>query len=469
MKNKTTFLFFWAFSSCFLAQSQSSFDVKLDSTTLSYRELATGVVIPWEIAWGADEHIWGTERRGRVFRLNPTTKSLSYVLNIESVIADQGAGEPGLLGMAFHPNFPDSNKVFLVYNYVDASFSIKERLVSYEWDGAKLKNERKLIDNIGGGSIHNGSRLLITKDKKILMTTGDVGSSANSQNMSSILGKVLRINLDGTIPNDNPFPNSYVYSFGHRNAQGLCYGGNGLIYSSEHGAQQDDELNLIEPKRNYGWPNVQGICNTTTEQNFCQANNVKEPLKTWTPCVAVNGLDFYNHHAIPEWKGKLLMAVLGGISTKLPRLSVLTLNGDGTQITAENQYFTKFGRIRDLCINPKTGAIYLATNGPSYPGSGPNKIIEYSNKNLIATKDLNTERWVTIYPNPATTRLGLDFGKRMQGEKFKIYDGVGKLVFSESIQQMYQNIDISNWQAGLYVLVVEGKDGIFSKSFLVVR
>lgn len=452
------------------ANAQSSFDLKLDSTLLTYREIATNVVIPWDITWGADNHLWGTERRGRVFRINPTSKKIDYILDIQSLIADQGSGEPGLLGMAFHPDFPDSNKVFLVYNYVNTSFNIKERLVSYEWNGSKLVNEKKLIDNIDGGNIHNGSRLLITKDKKILMTTGDVGVSSNSQNLNSLMGKILRINLDGTIPSDNPFPNSYIYSFGHRNAQGLCYGANDKIYSSEHGAQQDDELNLIEAKRNYGWPNVQGACNTTTEINFCNANNIKEPLRAWTPCVAVNGLDFYNHDAIPEWKGKLLMAVLGGISTKLPRLSVLTLNADGTQISAENQYFTKFGRIRDVCINPNTGAIYIATNGPNYPGSGPNKIIEFSNLKFTNAKDnVTNQRWVTIYPNPAATQLNFDFANDVQGERFSIYDNLGKKITEGEVKGMYQNIDISNWYTGFYVLVIEGKNGLVSKNFVVQR
>jgi glucose/arabinose dehydrogenase len=448
--------------------AQNTFDVKLDSTFLSYREVVATVNIPWEIAFGKDDFIWGTERRGRIFRLNPTSGALTYILNIESVIAGKGTSEPGLLGFAFHPNFPDSNKIFTVYNYTESG-ATKERLVSFEWNGTSLVKEKKLIDNIPGGNIHNGSRLLISKDNKIFMTTGEIGQNTNSQKLDGILGKVLRINLDGTIPSDNPYPNSYVYSFGHRNSQGLCFSPNGQLFSTEHGQTADDEFNIIEPKRNYGWPSVQGLCNTAAEQTFCQENNVKEPIWTWSPCVAVNDLCYYTHDAIPEWKNKILICVMGGFNNKKPRLSVMTMSADGKNVVDEKLYFQNFGRIRDICVNPKNGSIYLATNGPNYPGSGPNKIIEYSaKKQATSNNDLNnSERWITIYPTPAKTTVNFDFGKNVQGENFQIHDLNGKSIFSDKIQGMYQKMDVSNWAKGYYILSVESQKGIVSKAFLV--
>ena len=203
------------------------------------------------------------------------------------------------------------------------------------------------------------------------------------RNLNSLAGKTLRMNLDGSIPADNPDPTSLVYSFGHRNSQGLCLGPDGTIYSSEHGQNANDEFNIIEANRNYGWPNVEGMCNGN-EVTFCEENNVREPLDTWSPCPAVNGIEYYDHPAIPEWNNTVLMAVLGGLGAQYERLSVLHLSDDGQSVESEDQYFSEFNqRIRDICVNPYNGTVYMALNGPGYPGSGPNIIKEFRNEAFI--------------------------------------------------------------------------------------
>jgi aldose sugar dehydrogenase len=118
------------------------------------------------------------------------------------------------------------------------------------------------------------------------------------------------MNLDGSVPDDNPISGSYIWTWGHRNAQGLLIAPDGKMYSSEHGPATDDELNLIIKGRNYGWPNVNGFCNTTSEIIFCNENNVVEPLFAWTPTLAVAGIAFYDNNVIPLWKNNILMANL---------------------------------------------------------------------------------------------------------------------------------------------------------------
>ncbi|MBM3428883.1 MAG: hypothetical protein FJX95_08890, partial [Bacteroidetes bacterium] len=249
---------------------------QVGNTTLTESNLVTGVNVPWEILWGADDFIWCTLRSGKVIHIDPNTGNYTELLS--KSVPYNGGSEPGMLGMALHPDFLNTPKVFVVYNYSQGN-AIKERLSSFDFDGTALINETVLIEGIGGNAIHNGSRLLITPDQKLMMTTGDTGDGGvSSQDLTSLNGKILRINLDGSIPSDNPNPASYVYSFGHRNGQGLCVGPNGLIYESEHGQNNSDELNLVEPNRNYGWPAVQGACNTANEQTYCTANNVREPL-----------------------------------------------------------------------------------------------------------------------------------------------------------------------------------------------
>jgi len=443
--------------------------ILLDSTILTEREVAIGLQVPWEILWGSDDHIWATERRGRVLRIDPENGNTTTILNIENLVTNED--ESGLLGMVLHPDFDSTPKVYLAYNYTQ-NFFTKERLVSYDWDGMTLSNETILLDEIEGGSIHNGSRLLITPDQKILMTTGDAGNSSSSQSMSSLSGKLLRINIDGSIPDDNPNANSYIYTLGHRNAQGLAYGPNGQLYSSEHGAQASDELNMIESNRNYGWPQVQGACNTGSEINFCDAFNVREPLIEWSPCIAVSGIDYYDHEAIPEWRGSMLMAILVGANSNPNRLAVLEFNEDGTDIVNEERYFGDYGRLRDVCINPHNGAIFMATNGPDYPGSGPNRIIEYRNlayQVTSTTSPSTTTQFVKVFPNPVGTRMQLtvQFSDNFIGSTFELIAFTGQIVDVQKITSTMMNISTKNLSAGNYYIKAANDEGTITRKVIV--
>jgi aldose sugar dehydrogenase len=424
-------------------------------TVLTQTDLVTGLFRPWEILWGPDDYIWCTLRNGKVLHVDPLTGNYTTVLNISSVIPNSGNGEPGMLGMCLHPDFTNNPKVYIVYNY--SSGGTKERLVSYEWDGTNLINETTLIDAIPGAGIHNGSRLIISPDNKILMTTGDKGSGGTlSQDMASLNGKVLRINLDGSIPTDNPDPASYVYTFGLRNSQGLCVGANGIIYSSEHGQSNSDEFNIIEPNRNYGWPSVEGACNTTSEQTYCAANNVKEPLKEWSPCVAVNGVEYYNHPAIPEWSNSVIMGVMGGLSgtgSSNDRVSVLHLSTDGLAVELETKYFTTLNqRFRDICVNPYTGAVYVATNGTDYPGDGLNKILEFRNMAFVGVDQLSATvgQDISAYPNPAADYITFQISSSLIGSTLELYSFNGTLVKEVKITSEKQVVDISNLGMGNY-------------------
>jgi len=320
---------------------------------------------PWEILWGPDNSIWMTERGGRVSRVNPTTGVVTPLLTIADVVPNN---EGGLLGMVLHPDFATIPQVFVVYDYNNVS-NYREKVVRYTYNGTTLTNPTILIDNIAASSIHNGSRLVITPDLKLFITTGDASNQSLPQNTSALNGKVLRINLDGTIPADNPVAGNPYWSFGHRNPQGLVFANNKL-YSSEHGPNNDDEINIIEKGKNYGWPNIEGFCDGVNEQSFCSSNNVKQPVRNWTPTAAVSGLDYYNSDLIPQWKNSLLVAAL-----KNSRIYQMKLDDTFSSITQTNEYFTNdYGRIRDICISP-AGKVYICTSN-----GGNDKIIEVSKK-----------------------------------------------------------------------------------------
>lgn len=323
--------------------------------TLADKVLTSNLTLPWEIHWGPDNQIWMTERGGRISRVNPGTGAVSPLLTINDVVAQ---GEGGLLGMVLHPDFNTSPQVFIAYNYNNTG-NYREKIVRYNYSNDALSNATVILDNLAASRNHNGCRLVFGPDKKLYISTGDAENTSSPQNTSSLNGKILRIETDGSIPADNPINGSAIWSLGHRNAQGLVFHNN-ILYSSEHGPNNDDEVNIIQKGKNYGWPNVQGFCNTSGEQTFCTANNVVEPLQAWTPTIAVCGLDFYANDRIPQWKNSLLMATLKGST-----LYQLQLNTAGTSISGTNTFLAnKYGRLRDVCISPE-GKVYVCTSNGS--------------------------------------------------------------------------------------------------------
>lgn len=335
-----------------------------DTSLLATRRVANSLSLPWEILWGPDNFIWMTEKTGKISRVNPQTGQVISVLTINEVL---NYGEGGLLGMVLHPDFTNSPYVYVVYNYGTTS-AVKEKIVRYTYNGTTLVSPQILLDNILGSNIHNGSRLVITPDLKLFITTGDANNTSLAQNTSSLSGKILRINLDGSIPADNPYSGSPIWSIGHRNPQGMVFANNKL-YVSSHGPNIEDEINLIQKSGNYGWPNVDGPCDTPGEITYCNANNIIPPIfssggSTWAFC----GLDYYNHSAYPAWQNHLLM-----VSLKNQTFYSFQLSNDGNTIVGSPTlyYASQFGRLRDIAISPD-GKVYICTSN----GGNNDQIIE---------------------------------------------------------------------------------------------
>lgn len=346
------------------AFTQAQTIVQVGNTPVTIDTVFTGLDVPWEILYGPDGHIWTTERKGIVSRIDPVLKTKNVILDITAQVYQYG--ESGLLGMILDPDFQQNGHVYLVYTY-DPFPITNERLVRYTYTSGQLQNPLTLVDGIKGHSNHDGARLIFLPDKTLVMTTGEAGQDLLAQDPTSLNGKTLRLNRDGSIPGDNPDPTSYIYTSGHRNAQGLAYGPAGNIYLSEHGPVQDDELQILEKGRNYGWPNVVGICNTTEENTFCSGKNVKEPIMYWTPTLAVSDLVYYLNNGIPEFHNKMLMT-----SLKAKKLTAIGLDVAGTQTVSEAYYFTNmFGRLRDICVG-SNHEIYIATNGANAANTDAN-------------------------------------------------------------------------------------------------
>ena len=449
--------------------------ITIGNTTLTEREVINNLDVPWEIKWGPDDHIWVTERGsyssqqppiGFVSRINVENGTKHVVLDLSDVVFD--VYESGLLGMEFHPDFNNGSPyVFLAYTYGPNNNPL-EKIVAYEYDADndQLINETVLVDGIDANSTHVGCRLLALEDQTLLITTGDAQQWMESQDPNIITGKTLKISINtqdgswGQPASDNPDPNSIVYTLGHRNAQGLALGPNGIIYSSEHGPSNDDELNIIEANSNYGWPNVQGFCDNInvdtyyaedinsnyTETDYCEEYNIVEPLwSSGTSTIAPSDIIWYDHPAIPEFQNSLLMTVLKG--KKLVRFK---FNMDGQQITEEDDFFVNtWGRLRDICVSPD-GKIYLATNGYNWPSQGPNEIIELSNDAYYAASSEELKTKLSIYPNPIKSDELLHLTGLENNQNITITDLSGKVILT---QQVYNNsIDIRNIKTGMYII-----------------
>ena len=404
------------------AQAQST--VQLDSTVLQYRTVTDTLNIPWEIIWGADGHIWTTERHGRVSRIDPDNGAQTVILDLSASVYDQS--ESGMLGMVMHPNFADTPQVFIAYTYLQGGNSIRERLVRYDYDGTSLVNADTLLEGIEGNTTHIGARLLILPDRTLLMTTGDAQNQSLPQNVNSLVGKVLRMNLDGSVPADNPIAGSLVYSWGHRNAQGLLLAPNGKLYCSEHGPTTDDELHIIEPARNYGWPTITGFCDAPTETAFCADSNVVEPLVAWTPTIAPSDMAWYPYANIPEWENKMLMTVL-----KDKELISFGFNAAGDSVVSTSTYFeNQFQRLRDICVAPD-GRVFLATNGASWSNTAPftHSIIELRPPVLVGVERHASSAPVGLLaPNPACLgqALNLWLSDASANAELRLFDAQGR-------------------------------------------
>ncbi len=346
--------------------------VKVGSNTLVKETVATGLEVPWDLTFTPDGTLYFTERIGNIKKvLNGSTVNIAHPLEVWA------EKESGLMGLDFSPDYPTQPYLYVCYSYLESEGVIKNRVSQLTVNSDSLSDEKILIDAIPGNTNHDGCRIVFAPDKTLYITMGDAKVGGNAQDTKSLSGKTLRINVDGTIPTDNPFGNA-VWSYGHRNSQGLAFHSNGNLYGSEHGDADEDEINLIAKGANYGWPFVEGLCNTASEETYC---DLQEPLKVFTPTIAVSGIAFYNGDMFPEWKGDLLLASLkSGLLYQIDLDSSGNIIGDKIIINNDQGY----GRLRDVEVAPD-GSIYIAISnrdgrgaGPDFPTEEDDRIIRWS-------------------------------------------------------------------------------------------
>lgn len=328
--------------------------VQLDSTMLIATEIINGLEAPRDITIGPEGWIWFNEIRGSLYRVKPESGEVMKVLEVPDVFFERARG---LLSTAIHPEFKDHPYVYL--HYIHAHQELGSRIVRYTFTRDTLIDRNIILDDLPGGSGHSGSKMMIGPDNKLWLGTGDAHQGHLAQNTDTYHGKVLRMNLDGSIPEDNPFGNR-VWTTGHRNIQGITHG-NGKIYISEHGPANDDEVNLLRKGQNYGWPDVQGYCDSEIERQYCRDSRIVEPLVAFNPVVAPAGIDYYGHDAIPEWNNSLLLTSLRIQTLRILHLDETSENVDDIQIFFQQH----FGRLRDVAVDSQ-GRVFLATSNTDW-------------------------------------------------------------------------------------------------------
>ncbi len=314
--------------------------------------VAENLKVPWEVAFLPDDTILVTERSG----------TLKHILNNTTAIPVEGVvqkGEGGLLGMTLHPDFENNHFLYL-YSSTNTNGKYSNRVERYVFNNDQLLGRKVIIENIPGSSNHDGGRIAFGPDNLLYIATGDAETTTNAQDKNSLAGKILRLKDDGSIPGDNPFGNA-IYSYGHRNPQGLAWDNTGQLWATEHGPSGTqtgyDELNRIEKGGNYGWPTIKG---DQTQTGLITPILNSGGNETWAP----SGLAFY--------RGLLIFSGLRGES-----IYSIPISKDGILGKLTASLRKKYGRIRAVVAGPD-GALYITTSntdGRGTPKASDDKII----------------------------------------------------------------------------------------------
>lgn len=303
------------------------------------QEVATDLSIPWDIAFLPDETILVTQRPGSILHIKPDAQLSIKVQGVEHT------GEGGLLGLVLDPDYQINNYIYL-YLTTKNENGLTNRVERYTFNETNnsLSNKKIILENIPGASYHDGGRLAFGPDGYLYITTGDAGDSNLAQDINSLAGKVLRITKDGDIPEDNPF-NNEVFSFGHRNPQGLAWDSNANLWETEHGPSVVttglDEVNLIEKGKNYGWPDITG---NQTGEGMIAPKLQSGSQTTWAPA------------SLAIFNDTLFFAGLKGEG-------LYTAKIENNNLTNFKKHFSnEFGRLRTVVIDPNNEWLYLTTS-----------------------------------------------------------------------------------------------------------
>lgn len=528
---------------------------------------------PYTILNGPNNSLWVTEREGKkLVKVDKSSGNISTILDLasETPAVHQSKGQDGLLGMAIHPDLladittTINNFVYLAYTYdIDTSddnddnteddVDRKLRIVRYTYNNSLEmfddNSDFEIISGLDASNDHNSGKLVIGPDLKLYYSIGDQGANQfgnacnpiRSQDLPTSVtdfgtykGKILRFNLDGTIPNDNPTFNSvqsHVYSYGHRNAQGIVFGSNGKLYSSEHGGKVDDEINIIEASKNYGWPEIAGgydnngytYCNWASTPGGCSSNgfsnhncpsnvtamtefashptmpsdfmapigtygstSTSEPTGGWLswPTVAPSSISIYEGGVIPNWGTSLLIPTLKRGTIFRVKLDVTGNAIDGNPTLMDDSVYEEWhssnDRYRDI-VADQDGVTFWAITDNSGGTSGPSgsSNVGVTNKGVVmkiefvgqtlSNNILESDSIIALHPNPATESFNISFDDNIyETIDLEIIDMSGRIVKKIDKIHNEENILLNELKSGLFIVyILKNNIKIDSKKLII--
>ena len=343
------------FSALVLTDSLPSNSPPLPAPTIDTAEiLVTNLDKPWAIAF-ADERIFVSEKSGKIHVVTSSGKLDSPLISLQTPEIFGG----GLLGITTHPDFENNHYLYAYYTY-EENENLWNKVIRITEENSKAVDVITILDKIPGSAFSNGGVIKFGPDGKLYVGTGSVSDySDEPQNLDSLAGKILRLNDDGTIPSDNPFEKSYVFTLGHRNPTGLAWNSQGQMYATDSGPTKNDEINLIKAGSNYGWPEVQ--C-------FSKIVNLVNPLECFDPGLEPGGIIFYSGDKF-DIDNQMILA-----TQKATNLFKVQINDDGVNL---DRILSGVGRIRDVGQGPD-GYVYIITtntDGKAFPAPDDDKLL----------------------------------------------------------------------------------------------
>jgi glucose/arabinose dehydrogenase len=334
---------------------------------------AENLTVPWSIAWTDKDRMLVNERTGKIRIIQNGKVQDAPLLEIKEVSV---GSEEGLMGLAIDPNYSENKYIYISYAYGKGD-NLSIKVVRYKDNGNNVSDELILIDKLPGAKNHAGCRLRFGPDGKLYITTGDATDREIAQDLKNMGGKILRLNSDGSIPSDNPFPNSPVWSYGHRNPQGIdFYPGTSILWETEHGPSGfdgpggGDEVNVITKGGNYGWPVV---------SHEGHKEGMIDPVLEYTPAEAPASGMFYKSGVISQFRNNFFFGCLRGRGI----IRVVVDDKDPAKVISQNKMSdVDYGRIREIAEGPD-GAIYFSTSnkdGRGNPGGTDDRILRIVKK-----------------------------------------------------------------------------------------
>ncbi|MEC9414003.1 MAG: PQQ-dependent sugar dehydrogenase [Pseudomonadota bacterium] len=318
---------------------------------------------PWSSVFLPNGDFLITEMPGKIKLINGESKEVTDIKGVPNVLF---RGQGGLSDIILHPNYEENKKIYLSFSYGDKRNNTL-RVISAQLENDQLSNQKLIFDATPyrKTSNHYGARLLFLNDNSLIITSGDGFNYRElAQELDNHYGKIIRVMDDGSIPGDNPFLEKKnalpeIWTYGHRNQQGLALDKvNNILYSHEHGPRGGDEINIIEPGKNYGWPAITyGIdYNGSIISPFTEKEGLEQPLKYWVPSIGPLDMVFYDGEVFPELKGNLL--ICSAVPGDIRKISL-----DGSNVREDIIFKEIKGRVRSIKSSSK-GNLLILTDGP---------------------------------------------------------------------------------------------------------